>query len=305
MNLFVDSLKITSDVVVVKPNWVDGRDGTHTDAKILDMLLTSLARKVIIVESYSYWRTQGVRLHGKHEFPLNEGNSETGKKHWDFFKEQDKLFLESEGLFEVLKRHRAEYLNITNEIWQGHTADPAQIKEITENKYEPVHILDMYKNVPQKLLDIRGSDFISFSKAKKDSTYGASLSIKNIFGLIPDPTRYEKYHGGDPELLLCQSIVDINKIYQSLFNITFVVEGVYEGCLMDWDTGQSFPFYDWGIIGGGRDGLEVDSIFCKLLGSDFKAALSNLKNLYKENFGGKEIVDIKSVPEEYFQREGN
>lgn len=44
MDAFVGFLNLTSPHVVIKPNWVDGLVGSHTEARVLDMLLTSLNR---------------------------------------------------------------------------------------------------------------------------------------------------------------------------------------------------------------------------------------------------------------------
>lgn len=301
MDVFVDSLKITSDIVLIKPNWVDYRPGTHTEAKILDFFLTSLNRQAILLESHTYWRTDKMAKGEGDYFSSKEATLKTGQKHREFFKEQDNLFLKTTGISEVLKKHKAEYLCITEEVWSGNVTDISKVKQLVEKKFEPVFIQDLYSQVPKRLFDLKGSDFVSFSKAKADSIYGASLSIKNLFGLIPDPNRFEKYHGDDTERLLSQSIVDINKIYQSIFKTTFIIEGVFENCYMDWDSGKSTPFYNFGTILGGKDGLEVDTIGCKLLNTSFKEALSNLTTLYKKTFAGNDSIDVKFIPKDCFQ----
>lgn len=302
MNNFVAYLGIKSDKVLIKPNWVSYSLGEYTDAKVLDMFLTALGRPAMLLESHTFWRTDKMTNNQGDYFSSSEATLETGKAHRDFFLEQDKIFLESTGIADVLKNHNSEYLCITEEVWNGNVADPSNVKQITEEKYEAVHDKDLYSLIPQKLFALQGAELISLAKAKTDSSYGASFSIKNIFGLIPDPNRFEKYHGGDSEQLLSQSIVDIHKIYQSLFNTTFVVEGIFENCYMNWDTNKSTPFYNWGLIVGGKDGLEVDTVCCKLLGTEFKGALSNLIKLYKETFGGNEKSNIESVPKEFYQK---
>lgn len=302
MNSFVASLDIKGDKVLLKPNWVSYAPGEYTDAKVLDMFLTSLARPTMVLESHTFWRTNKMAKNEGDYFSSSEATLETGKAHRDFFLEQDKIFLETTGIGEVLRKHKSEYLCITEEIWKGNVADPEKIKQITEEKYKPVHIQDLYGVIPQKVLDLRGADLISLAKAKTESSYGASLSMKNLFGLIPDPTRYVKYHGGESEALLVQSIVDINKIYQSLFKTTFVVEGVFNNCFMNWDTNKAEPFFDWGVILGGKDGLEVDTVGCKLIGTDFKASLADLKKVYKDTFGGNDNIQLETLDKSYYQK---
>lgn len=51
---------------------------------------------------------------------------------------------------------------------------------------------------------------ISFAKLKS-----GTWSLKNLFGLIPDPIR-SRWHGPDGELL-GRSIVDIAAVYRALF----------------------------------------------------------------------------------------
>ena len=52
-----------------------------------------------------------------------------------------------------------------------------------------------------------------------------SLSMKNLFGLIPEPNR-SNYHGkGDTGL--ANSIADMCKIYTAMFRATHVAEAVY------------------------------------------------------------------------------
>jgi uncharacterized protein (DUF362 family) len=301
MDAFLSSLDITGNNILIKPNWVSYSTGEYTDAKVLDMFLTALGKPAILIESHTFWRTDKMAKNEGDYFSSSEGTLETGKAHRDFFIQQDKLFLESTGISEVLKKHKSEYLCITEEIWNGDSADPEEIKKITESKYTPVIDKDLYNVVPKKLLDLRGAELINLSKAKLDSSYGASLSIKNPFGLIPDPTRYVKYHGGEREDLLVQNIIDINKIYQALFKTTFVVEGVFNNCFMNWDTNKAEPFFDWGVILGGKDGLEVDTIGCKLIGTEFKESLAELKLKYKETFGGNDNVSIDSVDRNFFQ----
>jgi hypothetical protein len=294
MDDFVEGLGLQGKKVVIKPNWVSAMGGGYSEAKILDMFLKSLGQPAIFVESHTFWRTDKMAKGEGDYFSSSEADLETGKMHWDFFKEQDELFLKTTGIKEVLDKHGAQYINITNEIWSGAVADPAQIKKLVEAKYPPAKNSRIYSLVPKKVYDLKGLDFISFSKAKLDSSYGASLSIKNLFGLIPDPTRWVNWHGGDPEQELLQSILDIHKIYQSLFKMTFIAEGVFMCSYMDWGKVKNHPIENWGAILGGNDGYQVDSVGLTLVKRKFAGPLSNLLGSYQGVFGGKKIS--KTLP---------
>jgi len=281
----IDTLDLKGDTILVKPNWVGPFAGGYTDDKVIDLLLSSLkGKKVIFLESYTFWRTDKKKDGPDDYFSSKEATLETGRQHWDFFKEMDKWFLEYTGIGEVLKKHNAEYLCITDEIWEDKVADSIEIQRLVEEKYSPVRDKDLYKIVPQRLFELKGAPLISFSKAKIDSAYGLSASIKNLFGLIPDPSRYVKYHGGDEEKLLSTSIVDINKVYQSLFNTKFVVESVFEYCEMNWDAGKSTKIEGDGTLIYGDSGLEVDRQAEKVYGSNMKGPLTDLLTEYEKVF---------------------
>lgn len=281
----IESLNLVGETILVKPNWVGAYLGGYTDAKVIDLLLSSLkGKRVIFIESYSFWRTDK-KWNGKGDyFSSKEGTLETGKQHWNFFKKMDRWFLKETGIGDVLRKYNAQYLNITNEIWKGNIAKPQEIAALVESKFSPVAVNDMYGIVPQVLFELKGSPLISFAKAKIDSAYGLSASIKNIFGLIPDPTRYEKYHGGDAEKLLSGSIVDVHKIYQSLFNLKFAVESIFTYCRMDWDVEMSEKREGNKVIIVGDDGYGVDRKAEDVYKSKMKGPLKDLLRKYKDTF---------------------
>jgi len=79
-------------------------------------------------------------------------------------------------------------------------------------------------------------------------------------------------------------------------------EGVFTNSFMNWDINKSIPFYDWGIIVGGPDSLEVDIIACKVLGTKFNGPISTLGEEFRRIFGGNTSVDITNIPQEWFQK---
>lgn len=281
----IGSFNIKSDTVLVKPNWVGAYPGGYTDAKIIDLLLSSLeGKRVVFLESYTFWRTDKKKKGEGDYFSSKEAALESGKQHWEFFKSMDKWFLQETGIDKVLKKHGAKYLSITNEIWKGKGVKPETISSIVEKRFSPVAIKEMYEMVPESIFAFRGCPLISLAKAKIDSAYGGSFSIKNMFGLIPDPNRYEKYHGGDSEKILARSIIDVHKIYQSLFNVKFVVESVFQYCRMDWTTEMSQKIDGDGTLIAGDSGYEVDSEAERIYKAKIAGPLKNLLEEYKNVF---------------------
>lgn len=293
---FVKTLGLSSSTLIIKPNWVTALPGTYTDAKILDMFLTSVGKPVIFVEGYTFWRNDKYTVGGGDYFSSGESTLETGKNHWDHFKKQDEWFLTTTGIGEVLKKHQAQYLNITNEFWVGNIADPEEIKSLIEAKFDPVDFKELYSYIPKHLFDLKGYDFISFAKAKKGKEYAFTLSTKNLFGLIPDPTRYPKYHGENDELL-AQNIADINKIYRSLFNCSFVVEGVFTASRAKSMT-EVMAIEDWGVILGGKNSIEVDMIAAKLLKANLAKAETDTLVVSRKVFGDFDYSILPQIPQD-------
>lgn len=294
----IKSLNITSSNVIIKPNWVDADLGSHIEADVLDLIFTSLKdKKIYIVESYTFWRTEKMLQTGEDYFSSKEATIETGKQHWDHFKTQDLWFLKHTGIDRVIAKHQVEYINITNEIWSENIADPAIVKSIVDTKFGALDNQALYGLVPSKMLDLQGSDYISLAKLKGDTDYGLSLSIKNTFGLIPDPHRVVKYHGETGSKQLVDNIIDINKIYQALFTPHFIIDGIFSASIMDWDLIKSHLLSNLNIIIAGNDGYQVDSYGSLLTGRNFFGALDGLLSEYQPIFGG--ITPTQSIPEAF------
>jgi len=123
--------------------------------------------------------------------------------------------------------------------------------------------------VPQKLFDLRRHTLIDLARIKMSSPSSRdfSLSLKNLFGLLPQPSRYA-YH---PDL--SQSIVDIDKVYKSLFDVVGLCEGIQKA-IVYWDGGHFATFgrfdvvTDLGIAATGRDLVALDIFIGWLFGMD-------------------------------------
>lgn len=136
-------------------------------------------------------------------------------------RESEEDFLSRTGTRKVLDELGSEYVNVTEEVIDGRTMDRGIVKESVERKYPSVLREELYSFVPEKLYALRRGTFISLAKFRVFT----SLCTKNLFGLIPDSVgfgvRLERYHGP-----LSRNIVDINKVYRSIFNVVGIVDGV-------------------------------------------------------------------------------
>ncbi len=97
-----------------------------------------------------------------------------------------------------------------------------------EARYPPAFTEALYGFIPEKLYRHRGAAFLSLSKRKEYQ----SFTMKNMFGLIPDPCR--AWWHGPKNARLAPSILDINKVYAAHFQLASVFETPHDG-------GSGFP----------------------------------------------------------------
>jgi len=207
----IAALNITPPVII-KPNW--GTVNNYTEAKIIDMVLSAVDGESIVVESYGWARTQ--------DAAMGRGRGSILK---DDLRKSDSWFLDYSGIKDVLKKHSVEYLNITEESWAGRTVDKDVIRKHVEKMFSPVQMEEMYSQVPTRLFEMRGGTLLSLAKYKVVlAPIFVSLSLKNLYGMIPGPSR-DKFHG-ENFCLLDQTIVDLHKIYRSLFDLKGMVDAV-------------------------------------------------------------------------------
>jgi len=106
-------------------------------------------------------------------------------------------------LADVLAKHSAQYVNVTEAYWDAGTEKPA------------------CSYIPQVLLPYAGSPMISFAKFKGPTR----LAISNLFGLIPDPLR-SSWHG--PNITYFARVCcDVAKSYGALFPLIGINEALY------------------------------------------------------------------------------
>ncbi|MDI7276129.1 MAG: DUF362 domain-containing protein [Anaerolineae bacterium] len=232
LRLLFDHLGLLGRHVIVKPNWFSLYPGNYTDASILDLVLTALSGPATVVESYTCMRHDGSR----------EITRRNARSHWDWLRQQDAWFLETTGIGAVLERHGARYVNVTEEVWLERVVPQTEIRARVESRYGEVDQPDLCGYVPLSLFELAGSPLLSLGRLKGSW----SLSLKNLFGLIPDPLR-DRWHGpGDRDL--ARSIVNINLIYQALFEAVGMVETFAPFALYR-DGGQYHtPWGDYDLI---------------------------------------------------------
>jgi len=244
MRDFLKRLKIRGRGFVIKPNWSNAH--TFTSAEMLELLFNCLDGNKTVIESYTAWRNE-LNTGPEPQDVITPGNA---KRKWKWIKEQDQWFLRHSEIETVLRKYSVPYINVTEEIWSGRAVAKEKIREIVERKFEPVRNEEMYGFVPEKIYALRGRALVSVNLSRLTREV-MSLSAKNLFGLIPHPARYGKWHGQN-DALLPRSILDINKIYRSLFEPCFWINEVK----------------DHGLLVGSENSALADTAAAKIVGVD-------------------------------------
>jgi hypothetical protein len=206
----LDHVLPRSDTYIVKVTWHGYAAGTYTDPAALDLLLGALPGRAIILEGHTSSRNLGG---ADWDWEIE------AQRHRAWIKQQDMEYLRRTGLADVIARHRAEYVNVTEAYWDGACASPPG--DVTLRHPE------LAAFIPESLLALRGAPFLSFARFKGPTR----LSVSNLFGLIPAPLR-SSWHGAnitDFASVCC----DIAKLYSSLFPMFGIVEALHSA--VRWD----------------------------------------------------------------------
>lgn len=305
---------LKADPIIIKPNWVGTDPASFTDSETLRMLLETLDGRIIVTEAYQIGRSMheprdglSFAVDGKEVnwrwlmegggwgWLLKNPSWDWFKTegHWDHIRREDKRFLDEHGFTDLFNDHGAEYVNVTEEVWKGRNADPREIEEIVETRFPSILTEKLYGFIPQKLYEVKGATLISFAKVKHYATF----TLKNIFGLIPDPIR--AWWHGPKNMRFDTSVVDINKIYASLFNIYGICEALQKTAVKDPDGEFGVSTFRYnvaenlGVVAFGRHLVSLDAVLCGLLGFDYKDA-SYLK-LAERVFGAYDRDHIKEA----------
>ncbi len=286
-HIFADS-QLRSDPIIVKPNWVTDDAGTFTTAATLRKVFEALPGKIIVTEGYQLGRSWN-------QTPCGETFTVDGEEHdwlwfrkkgwswlhthpdWGWFRDgahrdrvrrEDRLFLDRHGFTDLLNEFGAEYVNITEEVWSGGGADPKTIRETVEARHGPCFTQKLYEIVPQRLHRHRGATLISLTRLKEYN----SFTLKNLFGLIPDPLR--SWWHGPHDKRLTKSIMDTAKVYDSLFTLYGVWEYGAGTRLRNprgklGEEGWRYDVVDGpGLLATGSNLVEMDALLHRLVGYD-------------------------------------
>ena len=265
----IQSFNIGTEYIIVKPNWISNTPGEYTEPEILDWLLKAFPeQKKIVIESYTPWRGQQYvqnPMKRQEEDDQLAVTLKDGINYWDFYREEDGTFLKETGIGRVLSRHEAEYINITNEVWSNNCVDPKIIKALI-GKATDFYWTELLSYVPKTLFDLREkATLISLAKLKEEPSIPEvriNMSVKNIFGLIPHPSRWVPFHDENHKFIP-QAIAEMYLIYTTVFGETlWITEGI-KTMVKNYCNHDQFVEKEQGLFFAGRNGLEVDQEACR------------------------------------------
>jgi uncharacterized protein (DUF362 family) len=304
---------VESEMVVVKPSWFSGHLGGFTEAETLGFLLEALDARVTVIEGYTLERQDGgmrFTVDGEEvdwrwimRNPSWGWAREGGR--WDEIRRQDAWFLDEFGFSDLFDERGVEYVNVTEEIWKGRTADPAVVKEAVEGRFSPAFTGRLYGFLPERLHDLKGSPLISYGKVKGIGGTYPSLTLKNLFGLIPDPLR-SWWHGPE-DGRLADSIINIAKVYASFFDLYGVCEAINTVTVSNPEGEVKTPWgnyeivRDLGVVASGPDLVTLDAVLCGLIRVD-PEKVGYLKK-GEEEFGPYDrdlVMKAKAVSSDWF-----
>jgi hypothetical protein len=192
---------------LVKVTWHGYAPGTYTGPLALDLLLGALPGKAVLLEGHTSSRNLGGA-----EIDWDSG----AEPHRTWVRQQDLEFLRRTGLAEVIARHEAQYLNVTEAWWDGACAEAEEVRAALGSV--TLRNPELASFVPSALMELRGIPLISFARFKGPTRLG----ISNLFGLIPHPLR-TAWHGADITEF-ASGCCDLARLYGALFPLFGFVE---------------------------------------------------------------------------------
>jgi len=272
---------------IIKVTWHGYAPGTFTDAPALDLLLGALSGRAVILEGHTSSRNLGGA----------QWDWETeAENHRAWIQQQDAEYLRRTGLAEVIARHRAQYLNITEAHWNGDCVPARAMETLLEEHGITLRHPELAAFLPQPLLDLRGSPILSFARFKGPTRLG----ISNFFGLIPTPLR-SAWHG--PDITHFSSVCcDLAKLYGCLFPTYSVVEALHSA--VRWDRKGLYRSrwgnYDIvlsdGILTGSQGLAGADILASRLQGQD--VSRSAFFDVVKQELDWPEEAATQALPPE-------
>ena len=197
--------------VFIKVTWHGYAPGTYTDPVALDMLLGALPGRAVLLEGHTSSRNLG---------GAGWDWAKDSRQHRAWIAEQEAEYLRRTGLADVIREHKAQYLNVTEAFWDGRCAPQESVEAILRQAGVQLHHPALAACVPEALLAHRGAPFVSLARFKGPTR----LSVANLFGLIPDVLR-TAWHG--PNMAhFARVCCDVAKLYGCLFQMYGMVEGL-------------------------------------------------------------------------------
>lgn len=274
-----------SDTYVVKVTWHGYAPGTYTDAAALDLLLGALPGRAVILEGHTSSRNLGGA----------DWDWETeARQHRAWIKQQDAEYLRRTGLADVMARHRAEYVNVTEAYWDGRCVPAREIEALLAERNVALDHPELAGFVPEPLVALAGAPFLSLARFKGPTR----LAISNLFGLIPAPVR-SAWHGAnitDFATVCC----DLAKLYGALFPMYGVVEALHSA--VRWDRkglyrsrwGNYDVILSDGIVTIGEGLAGADILASRLQGQD--VSRSAFFDVAKQKVGWPEAAVAQALP---------
>ena len=269
---------------LVKVTWHGYAQGTFTGPAALDLLLGALPGRAVILEGHTSSRNVG---------GLDIEWEADAVKHRAWIRQQDTEFLHRTGIAEVIARHKAQYLNVTEAWWDGACAASEEVQTALGDL--TLQNPELAGFVPAALMELRGTPLISFARFKGPTRLGLS----NLFGLIPHPLR-TAWHGAaitDFAAVCC----DLARIYGSLFPLFGFVEGIESA--VRWDR-KGLYRSRWGnydlVLTDGLFTLSEGLVGADLLASRLQGqdvARSGFYDVVRDRLGwptGADHVDLPS-----------
>jgi hypothetical protein len=252
-----------SGPVLIKPNWFSAYPGQFTDAATLALFCDALDGPKIIIEGHAAMRNDGSR----------EITPENGRENWEWIREQEAAYFARFGLDAVLGRDDVTYVNVTDEVWEGRVVPEKEVRAAVEVTDATLAFEELYGELPEVLLEWRGRPLLDLARIKipdaASKAPGFSLSLKNMFGLIPEPNR-GAYHERLPE-----AITDMHLLYGAFFDVVGVCEGIFHAVRVSEGGAHGTAWGDryddvegLGIIVAGAKAAEADAFAAALFGVD-------------------------------------
>jgi hypothetical protein len=268
---------------LVKVTWHGYAQGTYTGPAALDLLLGALPGKAVVLEGHTSSRNVG---------GLDIEWEAEAERHRAWVRQQDVEFLRRTGLAEVIARHKAQYLNVTEAWWDGACAPEGEVRQALGGV--TLQNPELAGFVPSVLMEHRGTPLISFARFKGPTRLG----ISNLFGLIPHPLR-TAWHGAaitDFAAVCC----DLARLYGCLFPLFGLVEafdsavrwdrkGLYRSRWGNYDlvlTDGIFTLSE-GLVG-------ADLLASRLQGQDVRR--SGFYDVVRDRLGWSEAAEEMALP---------